>query len=94
MVKPDLMSIFQELYNLRGRGFHKLNQALMMLLPKRPNARELGDYRPISLIHIVAKVFAKVLYLLLAPKLDDLLRKSQNAFISGRSLNDNFILVR
>jgi hypothetical protein len=94
MVKPDLMSIFQELYNLRGRGFHKLNQALMMLLPKCPNARELGDYRPISLIHIVAKVFAKVLYLLLAPKLDDLLRKSQNAFISGRSLNDNFILVR
>jgi hypothetical protein len=66
----------------------------LTLLPKRPDAHELGDYRPISLIHLVAKVFAKVLSLRLASRLDDLVSKSQNAFISGRSLHDNFILVR
>jgi hypothetical protein len=33
------------------------------------------------LIHLVAKVFAKVLSLRLAPKLDNLVSKSQNAFI-------------
>ncbi|KAK1681825.1 hypothetical protein QYE76_042673 [Lolium multiflorum] len=93
-VKPDLMAIFHELYNCRGRGFQKLNQALLTLLPKRPDTHELGDYSPISLIHLVAKVFAKVLSLRLASRLDDLVSKSQNAFISGRSLHDNFILVR
>jgi hypothetical protein len=64
------------------------------LLPKQPDAQTLRDYRPISLIHLVAKVFAKVLSLRLAPKLDNLVSKSQNAFIGGRSLHDNFILVR
>jgi hypothetical protein len=48
----------------------------LTLLPKRPEAHELGDYRPISLIHLVTKVFAKVLSLRLAPKLDDLVSKS------------------
>jgi hypothetical protein len=93
-VRSDFMAVFAQLYDLRGRGFNKLNQALLMLLPKRPDAHALGDYRPISLIHLVAKVFAKVLSLRLAPKLDDLVSKSQNAFISRRSLHDNFILVR
>ena len=65
-----------------------------MLLPKRADARGLGDYRPISLIHLVAKIFAKVLSLRLAPKLNALVSTSQNAFILGRSLHDNFVLVR
>lgn len=40
-----------------------------MLLPKRPNANKLSDYMPFSLIHLVAKIFAKLLSLCLAPKL-------------------------
>uniref|UniRef100_A0A453EX36 Reverse transcriptase domain-containing protein n=1 Tax=Aegilops tauschii subsp. strangulata TaxID=200361 RepID=A0A453EX36_AEGTS len=72
----------------------KLNQALMTLLPKRADAHQLHDYRPICLIHLVAKLFAKVLSLRLAPRLDSLVSRNQNAFITGRSLHDNFILVR
>lgn len=52
------------------------------------------DYRPICLIHIVAKIFAKALSLRLAPKLDRLVSRNQNAFIIWRSLHDNFVLVR
>jgi hypothetical protein len=79
---------------LRGRGFSKLNQALLTLLPKRADASQVVDYRPISLIHLVAKIFAKVLSLRLAPRLDNLVSNNQNAFIAGRSLHDNFVLVR
>jgi hypothetical protein len=64
------------------------------LLPKRADACRLSDYRPISLIHLVAKIFAKVLSLRLAPRLDSLVSNNQNAFITGRSLHDNFVLVR
>lgn len=71
-----------------------LNQALITLLPKRAEATGLGDYRPISLIHIVAKVLAKLLSIRLAPRLNNLVSNVQNAFIPGRSLHDNFILVR
>jgi hypothetical protein len=54
----------------------------------------MSDYRPISLIHLVAKIFAKVLSLRLPPRLDNLASNNQNTFIAGRSLHDNFVLVR
>ena len=51
-------------------GFQKLNEAFITLLPKKPDAASLSDYRPISLIHLLAKLFAKVLSLRLAPRLN------------------------
>ena len=50
-MKCDLVAAFQQLYELRGRGFSRLNQALLTLIPKRADAATLDDYRPISLIH-------------------------------------------
>uniref|UniRef100_A0A453I001 Reverse transcriptase domain-containing protein n=2 Tax=Aegilops tauschii subsp. strangulata TaxID=200361 RepID=A0A453I001_AEGTS len=94
-IKADFAAVFQQLYVMRARGFARLNQALLTLLPKRADASCLRDYRPISLIHLVAKTFAKVLSLRLAPKLDTLVSNNhQKAFIPGRSLHDNFVLVR
>jgi hypothetical protein len=51
-----MMAAFDKLFMMCGRGFQGLNQALLSLrlLLKRPNAAALGDYRPISLIHIFA----------------------------------------
>lgn len=43
---------------------------------------------------MVTKIFAKVLPLCLAQKLNSLISTSQNAFIPERSPHDNFILVR
>jgi hypothetical protein len=94
IIKHDIAAVFQQLYEQRGRGFSKLNQALMTLLPKRADASSLGDYRPISLIHLIANLFAKTLSLRLAPRLNTLVTPLQNAFIPGRSLHDNFILVK
>ena len=79
---------------MRGRGFSKLTQALLTLLPKRADACQLRDYRPICLIHLVAKIFAKVLLLRLAPRLGDMVSHNQNAFIPGLSLHNNFVLVK
>uniref|UniRef100_A0A8I6XKE9 Reverse transcriptase domain-containing protein n=1 Tax=Hordeum vulgare subsp. vulgare TaxID=112509 RepID=A0A8I6XKE9_HORVV len=94
IIRQDILDAFEQLYALRGRGFGKLNQALLTLLPKQADAHKMGDYRPICLIHIVAKIFAKVLSLRIAPKLDSLVSRNQNAFIAGRTLHDNFVLVR
>jgi hypothetical protein len=58
-------------------------------LPKKVDAEEPGDIRPINLVHSFAKLFSKVLANRLRPKMED-----RSAFIKGRNLHDNFILVR
>jgi hypothetical protein len=63
-------------------------------MPKHAGASTLHEYRPISLIHLVPKVLAKLLSLRLAPKLDNLVSPLQKVFIPKRSLHDNSVLVR
>jgi len=50
--------------------------------------------RPISLIHSVAKLFAKILASRLAPHMHKIISKSQSTFIKGRSIHDNYMYVR
>lgn len=56
--------------------------------------RRAYPYRPISLIHGIAKIIAKVLSLRLAPHMDALVSNAQSAFIKKRSIHDNFMYVR
>jgi len=52
------------------------------------------DFRPISLIHSLAKLIAKILANRLAPFLDSLVATNQSAFIRGRCIHDNYMLVQ
>jgi hypothetical protein len=94
VVKADFMAAFDKLFTMCGRGLQGLNQALLVLLPKRPDAMALGDYRPISLIHIFAKLVAKTLATRLAPRMESLVDRNQCAFIRKRCIHDNFMLVQ
>jgi hypothetical protein len=73
--------------------FKLLNSAFITLLPKMDNALEVKDYRPISLIHSFAKLVAKLLANGLSPHLPRLVSINQSAFIKGRSILDNFLMV-
>ena len=94
IIKQDIHDAFNKFYTANGRGFQKLNEALLTLLPKRPDAASLSDYRPISLIHLISKLFAKVLALRLAPRLSSMISTNQSAFIAGRCIHDNYMLVQ
>ena len=94
IIKEDVMRVFGLISNLHGENFHLLNSALVALLPKKEGAESIGDFRPISLIHAIAKILAKVMALRLAPLMDTLVSHSQSAFIRTRSIHDNFLFVR
>lgn len=87
------MRAFDFFYATNRGQLHRLNGALVTLLPKKPDARAPSDYRPISLIHSFAKLVAKVLANRLAPALHTLVDINQSAFIKTRSIHDNFKLV-
>jgi mannosylglycoprotein endo-beta-mannosidase len=69
IIKADVMEAFNSLSRLDNRGFGAVNQAFVTLLPKKDGAEEVRDFRPISLIHGVAKLVAKVLANRVAPVL-------------------------
>lgn len=71
-----------------------LNNALITLLPKKAEATQAGDYRPISLIHSFANLVAKMMALRLAPKLRTLIDTNRSAFVKQRSIDDNFRFVQ
>lgn len=51
------------------------------------------EYRPISLVQSVAKLITRTLANRLAGRLDQLVSPNQSAFIKGRFILDNFMLV-
>jgi hypothetical protein len=53
----------------------------------------LKDYRPISLIHSIGKLFTKGLALRLAPRIQEIVKINQSAFIRGHQIHENFRTV-
>ena len=94
IISGDLITALNTFHDLRCLNFDLLNTANIVLLPKKEGAEKIGDYRPISLIHSIAKLLAKILALRLAPAMQEIISKSQSAFIKGRSIHDNFMYVR
>jgi mannosylglycoprotein endo-beta-mannosidase len=79
---------------MNSQNLDLLNSANIILIPKKPDAIKISDYRPISLIHSIAKIFSKLLANRLAPVLDDIVSICQSAFIKRRCIQDNFLYVQ
>lgn len=94
VIKADVMTAFYAFWSQDARSLHHLNDAFMVLLQKKQHPTQIGDYRPISLIHSFSKLLTKCLANRLATVLDDLIRQNQSAFIKGRCIHDNFRVVR
>jgi hypothetical protein len=94
IIKGDLMRVIHLFGDLHAENFHWLNSANIALLPKKDGAEEVGDFRPISLIHAVARIISKLLALHLSPYMNDLVSNAQSAFIKKRSNHDNFLYVK
>jgi mannosylglycoprotein endo-beta-mannosidase len=94
IIKEDMVVVFNSINNLRCANMSLLNSANIILIPKKEGAEEVKDFRPISLIHSVAKILAKLLALRLRPHMRSLISVNQSTFIKGRSIHDNFLYVR
>ena len=90
----DLLAALNQLHALKGDQWRLMNTANIALLPKKNDASDARDYRPISLMHSVAKIMCKLLAIRLAPEIKRLVSNGQSAFIRGRSIQDNFLYVK
>ena len=61
IIKKDLLEVFKAFFRMDFRGFGCINQAQISLLLKKPDALEVKDFRPVSLIHSLPKLLAKAM---------------------------------
>jgi len=94
IIKGDVLMALDAIQQGHVFKFRLLNTAYITLLPKKVDAVEVKDFRPISLIHSFAKLVTKLLANRLAPLLPSLVFANQSAFVRGRRIHDNFMLVQ
>jgi len=76
-----------------GRLPKGFNHAYVHLIPKTASPVGFKDFRPISLIHCIYKIMAKVLSSRLKAVMYDLISENQTAFLAGRQIIDGFLVA-
>jgi hypothetical protein len=94
IIKGDIMAAILAIWSRKFIGFAALNTAYITLLPKKVDAAQPKDFRPISLVHSFAKLVTKLLANRLAARLQEMISPNQSAFIKGRFIQDNFMLMQ
>lgn len=71
-----------------------LNRTHITLAPKIPILETLDQFRPISLCNFAYKTISKVMVNRLKPWLSKLIAREQSAFVSGRLIQNNIMIVQ
>lgn len=94
IVKREIIQAVDHFYNMNQQGLHLLNQAFVVLIPKKALPTRIGEYRPISLTHSFARIVSKLMANRLAHELQKLISINQMTFIKKMCIHDNFAYVQ
>jgi hypothetical protein len=91
-LQPVIMPMFQEFFTgtlLMGR----LNLCVITLIPKVIGASDIRQFRPITVLNVIQRLFAKVCASRLAPVMERLTHQYQFAFLKGRFIHDGILTL-
>ena len=71
----------------------KLNHTNLVLIPKVKCPKNMTQYRPIALCNVIYKILAKVLTNRLKLVMPNVIGDNQSAFIAGKQIQDNILVV-
>jgi hypothetical protein len=92
VVKGDFMAVFADFYS-QGKFVKSINSTFISLIPTFHGAKEIKDFRPISLVGGVYKIIAKVLANRMRRVMDKIISKPQNAFVKKRHILDSVLIA-
>jgi len=91
-VSGDVTRMFVEFFS-SGRFVASLNATFIGLIPKKANAENIRDFRPISLVGCIYKLLSKVLARRLRSIIGNLISENQKAFVGGRQIIDAVLIA-
>ncbi|KAK0583831.1 hypothetical protein LWI29_003604 [Acer saccharum] len=89
IVGDDVINAVQEFFRT-GLLLKELNATILTLVPKVPNPSKMMDFRLISCCNTLYKIIANRI----KPCLPGIISPSQSAFVAGRRIGDNILLVQ
>ncbi|KAL5547504.1 hypothetical protein UlMin_002735 [Ulmus minor] len=93
IVGEDVVLMVRDFF-ITGSLHPNINSTNLVLIPKTKNPSTINHFRPIAVCNIVYKVISKILAERLKPLLSRLICPTQGAFVPGRSIHDNSVIIQ
>jgi Reverse transcriptase (RNA-dependent DNA polymerase) len=90
IIVPHLLAVFNSVLAAPHQTLAPLNNSYIALIPKKGDASKPTDFRPISLVNSVQKIFSKVLANIMQHLIAQFLTETQTTFVKGRSIMHGF----
>lgn len=92
LLKDDIVAVVREPF-MENKILSRINHTFLTLIPQVEDANSVDAFRPISLCNAIYKVISKVAANRLKEVIPDIISKEQNAYVSGRQLQDGVVLI-
>jgi hypothetical protein len=90
LIKDDFMAMVRD-FETGILDVARLNYAIITLIPKEPNARDMKKFRPISLGNCSLKIISKAMTNRIAPIGHRIISKNQTAFLKSRFILESVV---
>lgn len=77
-----------------GRMLQQVNTTILTLIPKNKSPKHVSEFRPIACCCVVYKCISKLLCTRLKMVLSSIINEAQSAFVEGRQIVHNVMLVQ
>lgn len=90
---PTFLKEVKEFF-VTGSMKSSVTMTKLVLIPKVEEPTRVEHFRPISICNVIYKTISKVLAIRLKPFMGSCITRAQAAFVPGRNISDNVILLR
>ena len=90
VLKPVIMPMFHEFY-IGTFDMAHINFGVITLIPKVVGATNIHQFRPITVINVLERIFSKVCASRLAPIAERMNHPLEIAFLKGRRIHDGIL---